>query len=81
MKTIKIYRTRLGQLITLENYGATAGVSHANGITFEKTVDIYKAQAMHSKGQLHYVFGIGDRKQLVEQPLRKNKTYGNFKVA
>lgn len=80
MKTINIYRTKLGQLITLENYGATAGVCHAHGISFEKTVDQLTARAMHTKGQLQYVFGLGDRKELVAQPLKRNKTYGSFRI-
>jgi hypothetical protein len=81
MKKVNIFRTKLGQLITLENYGATAGVCHAHGITFEKQVYQNQAQAMHSMGQLQYVIGVGDRKVLVERPLRRGKTYGNFKVA
>ena len=81
MKTVSIFKTKLGQLITLENYSPAAAVCHVNGIAFEKEVYQTQARAMHSDGLLHYVHGCGDRKFLVQQPLKRGKNYGNFKVA
>lgn len=79
METVIILKNELGVLFTLENYGKTAGVCHQNGITIHKEVSKSKARAMHEKGQLHYVFGVGDRKVL-RGNLRRGKTYGKFEV-
>lgn len=79
MKTERIYKNEKGVRFTLENYDKVAAVSHANNITFDKEVDKTTARAMHERGQLHYVFGIGDRKELTGR-LRRGKEYGNFQV-
>jgi len=79
MENIRIFKNELGVLFTLENYGKTAGVSHSNNITVHGEVSKLKARAMHEKGQLHYVFGVGDRKVLTGK-LRRGKTYGKFEV-
>lgn len=79
MKNVTILKNEKGQLFTLENYDKVACVSHPNNIIFDREVDKATARAMHERGQLHYVFGIGDRKVLTGK-LRRGKTYGNFKV-
>ncbi len=79
MKKVTIY-TNGESLFTLENYDKTAGVCHVNGITKHSEEDQIVVRAMHEKGQLHYVFGIGDRKEIANEKLRRNKKYGNFEV-
>lgn len=79
MENVRIFKNEKGVKFTLENYDKTAGVSHANNIVFDSEVSKLKARAMHENSQLHYVFGIGDRKVLTGK-LRRGKTYGNFKV-
>ena len=80
METTSIY-TNGTKLFTLENYGKAAGVCHANGITFHSTVNKLKAQAMHSKGQLSYVFGFGDSKHLAKEVrFKRNTTVGPFTI-
>lgn len=68
------------QLFTLENYGKTAGVCIQNGITIYKEVSKLKSRAMHSKGALLYVFGIGDTKLLKGAKLVRGAKIGNFEV-
>ena len=68
------------QLFTLENYGKTAGVCYQNGITIHSTVSKLKARAMHSKGALLYVFGIGDTKALTGAKLVRGAKIGNFEI-
>jgi hypothetical protein len=65
-------------LFTLENYGKTAGVSHANNITLVKEISKIEARAMHTKGSLHYIFGMGDRNVL--QGSFKRGSKGNFQI-
>lgn len=79
MEKVIVLKNELGVLFTLENYGKTASVCHVNNILFHSEVSKLKARAMHEKGQLHYVFGVGDRKVL-RGKLRRGKTYGNFEV-
>lgn len=67
-------------LFTLENYSLSAGVCHAHGITVHSKVSVLKKRAMHTKGQLHYVTGIGDRKVLAGISLYKGAELGSFKV-
>lgn len=35
---------------------------------------------MHTKGQLHYVFGSGDRKALSDVSLKRGQQLGEFKI-
>lgn len=78
MKTIY---TNGKSLFTLENYGKTSGVCHVNGITIHSEVSDMKAREMHSNGTLHYVFGMGDRKEISGVSLsRKANKYKNFQV-
>lgn len=79
MKTVVIY-TNGKSLLTLENYGKTAGVCHVNGITIHSEVSVLKARSMHSNGQLLYVSGIGDRKQLKDLQLKRGRNTDAFSV-
>jgi len=79
MKTTTIY-TNGKSLFTLENYDKTAGVSHANEITIHSEVSKLKARAMHSKGQLHYIFGTGDRKAIAGVSLKRGQI-SNFQIS
>ena len=63
--------TNGNSLFTLENFSQSAGVCHIHNITIHKTVSKNMAMAMHERGQLHYVFGIGDRKVLTGYLNRK----------
>lgn len=72
MYTTTIY-TNGKSLFTLENYSKSAGVSHANEITIHSEVSKLKARSMHSNGQLHYIFGTGDRKSLAGISLKRGK--------
>ena len=78
MNTTTIY-TNGKSLFTLENYSKTAGVSHANEITIHSEVSNLKSRAMHSNGQLHYVFGIGDRNALAGKSLKRGQI-ANFSI-
>ena len=80
MKTTVIY-TNGKSLFTLENYGKTAGVNHTLGITIHSTVDQLTARSMHERGQLHYVFGTGDRKELADIYLSRKLELRNFKIS
>lgn len=77
MKTIF---TNGHSLFTLENYDATSGISHVNGITRHSEVSNLKARAMHERGALHYVCGIGDRKEIAGV-LNRHMKISNFKIA
>lgn len=79
MEKVTILRNEVGVRFTLENYDRVAAVSHPNNIVFDKEVDKSTARAMHERGQLHYVIGTGDRKELTGR-LRRGKTYGKFEV-
>lgn len=79
MKTVTIYTNGISKF-TLENFGKTAGVSHPNGITIDSEVSTLKQRAMHSRGQLHYVFGCGDRKVLSGVGLKRGMSINGFEV-
>lgn len=68
-------------LFTLENYGKTAGVCHVNGITIHSEVSKLTLRAMHSNGELHYIFGTGDRKELSGVSLNRNMKLKNFEIS
>lgn len=78
MKTIF---TNGHSLFTLENYDATSSISHANHITRHSEVSNLKARAMHERGTLHYIYGIGDRKELAGVKLNRHMKLSNFKIA
>jgi hypothetical protein len=40
-----------------------------------------KARAMHEGGQLHYIFGTGDRKELAGVSLNRNMKLENFEIS
>jgi len=67
-------------LFTLENYGKTSGVCHPHKITIHSEVSKLKARSMHERGQLHYVFGIGDRKELADVSLSRKMKLNNFQI-
>ena len=67
-------------LFTLENYDKIAGVCHPLNITVHSEVSKLKARAMHENGQLHHVYGIGDRKVLTDVNLKRGLNLVNFKV-
>jgi len=67
-------------LFTLENHGKTAGVSHFHNITLHSVVSKLKSLAMHENGRLHYVFGIGDRKELAGISLKRGMKLNNFEI-
>lgn len=79
MKTTTIY-TNGKSLFTLENYSKTAGVCHVNGITLHSEVSQLKARAMHSNGQLFYVTGMGDRKQLTDLQMKRGRNTESFQI-
>lgn len=66
-------------LFTLENYDKTSGVSHANNITIHSEVSKLKARAMHSNGQLHYIFGTGNRNVIAGVALKRGQI-ANFSI-
>lgn len=68
-------------LFTLEDYGKTAGVCHPLNITLHSEVSKITARAMHSKGELHYIFGIGDRKVLSGVALNRKMELENFEIS
>lgn len=76
MKTIY---TNGKQLFTLENYGKNIGACHANGITVHSHVTDHIKRVMHSKGQVQYIFGIGDSKDLAGN-LKRGKKVGSFTI-
>ena len=80
MKTTTIY-TNGKSLFTLENYGKTAGVCHANGITIHSEVSINVKRAMHEGGKLHYITGIGDTIELKDKYLNRKMTFKNFEIS
>ncbi|MFD1292652.1 hypothetical protein ACFQ5N_02280 [Lutibacter holmesii] len=79
MKTTTIY-TNGKSLFTLEDFGKTAGISHPLNITFHSEIDSLTKKAMHEKGQLHYVFGTGDRKELANVNLKRGMKLKNFEI-
>jgi hypothetical protein len=80
MKTTTIY-TNGKSLFTLENYGKIAGVNHVHGITIHSVVSTYTARGMHERGQLHYIFGTGDRKELAGVAINRKMKLNNFEIA
>ena len=68
-------------LFTLENFGKTAGACEVNGITFHDEVRNQTARAMHTNGNLHYVFGNGDRKELKGIALNRKMKLKSFKIS
>ena len=79
MKKTTIY-TNGKSLFTLENFGKTAGVCHQHGITIYKEVNIHKKRAMHERGNLLYVFGTGDRKELSRISLNRKMNLKGFEI-
>ena len=77
MKKTTIY-TNGNSLFTLENYGKTSGVSELHGIKIHSIVNKIKARAMHESGELHYIFGTGDRKELNGATLNRKMNFNNF---
>lgn len=67
-------------LFILKNYDKASGVCHQLGITIHSVVDNINARAMHENGQLHYIFGIGNRKELSGAPLNRRMKLKNFKI-
>lgn len=80
MKKVAIYTNGISKF-TLENYDKVSGVCHVHGITKVEEVSIQMKRAMHSKGQIHYVIGIGDRKHLSGIPLKRGMEIGGFEIA
>ncbi len=78
MKTKQIFQNEKGTLFTLENYDKVSGVCHEHGITWHSQVDDLTRRAMHERGQLHYIFGSGDR-GILKNITRRGK-YGAFEV-
>ena len=79
MKKIRVY-TNGKSLFTLENYGGGAGACHPLNITFHSEVSRLKARAMHEGGQLHYVFGCGDMKEIANVHLNRKMKLKNFEI-
>ena len=79
MKEIIVY-TNGNQLFTLENYDRVSGICRPLNITIHSIVSETRARYLHSHGTIHYVSGIGDRRALVENKLRRNVNINNFKV-
>ena len=79
MKKVTIY-TNGKSLFTLESYGKTSGVSHANGVTIHSFVSVLTKRAMHERGSLHYVVGYGDMKAIDGVAMSRNKVLGSFTV-
>lgn len=78
MKQVTVY-TNGKSLFTLENYGKTAGVSHANGVSIHSIVSIFVKRAMHTNGSLHYIIGTGDMRHIANTALSR-RNYGPFNV-
>jgi len=79
MTTVTIY-TNGKSKFTLENFGKTSGVCHVHGITIDSEVSPLKKRAMHSNGQLHYVFGTADRKELAGVSLKRGLKIEGFEI-
>ena len=77
--TTRIY-TNGKSLFTLENYDKTSSVCHHLNITFHSVVSKLTARAMHSNGKLHYIFGIGDRREISGIALNRKMKLTNFKI-
>jgi hypothetical protein len=67
-------------LFTLRNYNKSAGVCHPLNITLHSQVSKLKARAMHERGQLHYISGMGDRKVLFSLSLNRGMAFKSFKI-
>ena len=80
MKTTKNIYTNGKSLFTLENFDKSAGVCHVHGITLKAQVSAHDARVMHEKGQLHYVYGMGDRKELAGLQLNRRIKLNSFTV-
>jgi hypothetical protein len=80
MENVTIY-TNGKSLFTLEDYGKTAGVCHPLNITLHSEVSKLTARSMHERGQLHYIFGIGDRKELADVALNRKMILENFEIS
>ena len=78
--SVTIYTNGIS-LFTLENFSKTAGVCHPLNITFHSEVSKLTARAMHERGQLHYIFGMGDRKELAGISLKRNMKLENFEIS
>jgi len=79
MKTATIYTN--GKIkFTLENYGKTAGVCEVHGIAIHSVVSQLKKRAMHVSGEVHYVFGIGNRLALSRQSFKRGQEVGSFTI-
>lgn len=76
---IKIY-TNGHTLFTLEDHKGATGTCHPLNITLHSVVDKLQARAMHTKGKLHYIFGIGDRKELANKPLNRKMKFDKFEI-
>jgi len=79
MKTTTIY-TNGKSLFTLEDFGKTAGTCEVNGISKYDEVSDTLRRSMHANGQLHYIFGIGDRKEIKGISLKKGIKLEFFQV-
>lgn len=80
MKTTKTIYTNGKSLFTLANYDKVSGHCEAHGIQFHSEVSLLTARAMHEKGKLHYVYGIGDRKELSNVALNRSMKLQNFEI-
>lgn len=78
--SVTIY-TNGKSLFTLENFDKTAGVCHPHNITIHSEVSKLKSRAMHEGGQLHYIFGTRDRKELAGVSLNRKMKLENFKIS
>lgn len=78
--TVRTYTNGIS-FFTLENYCKTSAASPVNGITFHKEVSREKARFLHSNGALHYIHGIGDRKELKGVKLNRNMKLKSFKIS
>jgi len=79
MRTVTIYTNGISKF-TLEDFGKTAGVCHPHNITIDSEVTPLQKRAMHSRGQLHYVFGTGDRKVLSAVSLKRVMKVEGFEI-
>ncbi len=80
MQTTRIYTNGIS-LFTLENYDKTSGVCRPLNITFHSEVSKLTGRAMHERGQLHYIFGIGNRKELSGVALNRKMKLKNFQIS
>ena len=79
MKTNTIY-TNGKSLFTLEDFGKTAGTCEVNEIKKHSEVSDITRRSMHSKGQLHYIFGVGNRNELKGISLKRGMKLKSFKI-